>query len=48
MFFGDELAYWGGPVPAIAGASSTTTFGVSLVAVSATSIDAQPVLVSSQ
>ena len=33
MFFGDELAYWGGPVPAVAGASSTTTFGVSLVAV---------------
>ena len=48
MFFGDTLAYWGGPVPAVAGASSTSTFGISLVAVSATSIDAQPVLVSSQ
>jgi len=48
MFFGDQLAYWGGPVPAVAGTSSSTTFGISLVAVSATSIDAQPVLVSGQ
>ena len=46
MFFGDDLAYWGGPVPAVADASSSTTFGISLVAVSATSLDAAPVLVS--
>lgn len=46
MFFGNELAYWGGPVPALAGASSSATFGISLVAVSATTLDAQPVLVS--
>ena len=48
MFFGNDLAYWGGPVPAVADASGATTFGISLVAVSATSLDADPVLVSSQ
>jgi hypothetical protein len=48
MFFGDDLAYWGGPVPAVADASSTTTFGISLVAASATSIDAQPVLIGTE
>ena len=48
MFFGDDLAYWGGPVPAVSGASTTSTFGISLVAVSATSLDAQPVLVSGE
>ncbi len=48
MFFSDDLAYWGGPVPAIAGASSASTFGISLVAISATSLDAEPVLVSSE
>ena len=47
MFFGHELAYWAGAVSAIAGASSPTTFGVSLVDVSATTLDSQPVLVGS-
>ena len=47
MFFGDELAYWAGAVSAVAGVSSPTTFGVSLVSVSATTLDAQPVLVGS-
>ena len=47
MFFGDELAYWAGAVSAISGASGHTTFGVSLVGVSATTLDAQPVLVGS-
>jgi hypothetical protein len=47
MFFGGDLSYWAGPVTAVSGASGSTTFGVSLVAVSATTLDAQPVLVSS-
>src|SRR4051794_14347552 len=47
MFFGGDLAYWAGATPAIAGTSSPTTFGVSLVDVSAPTLDAQPVLVGS-
>lgn len=47
MFFGDQLAYWAGTASAISGASSPKTFGVSLVGVSATTLDAQPVLVGS-
>jgi hypothetical protein len=46
MFFGDELSYWAGKTPVVAGASGSTIFGVSLVAVSATTLDTQPVLVS--
>lgn len=45
MFFGGDLAYWAGATPAIAGTSSPTTFGVSLVDLSAPTLDAQPVLV---
>jgi hypothetical protein len=47
MFFGGDLAYWAGAAPAIAGTSGPTTFGVSLVDVSAPTLDAQPVLVGS-
>ena len=47
MFFGNELAYWAGAVSAIAGTSSPTTFGVSLVDVSAPTLDSQPVLLGS-
>ncbi|MFL5670515.1 MAG: anti-sigma factor family protein [Chloroflexota bacterium] len=47
MFFGGDLAYWAGEASAIAGASGPTTFGVSLVDVSAPTLDAQPVLVGS-
>jgi len=44
MFFSDDLAYWVGPVPAVAGLTGPATFGVSLVeaAVPATATD--PVL----
>jgi len=45
MFFSDDLAYWIGPVPAVAGLSGDARFGVSLVDASGTSIDAPPVLV---
>jgi len=47
MSFGNDLAYWGGPVPVVAHASSGSVFGISLVLVSATSLDAAPVLVGS-
>ena len=46
MFFGDDLAYWRGAVPVIADATGASTFGVSLVEASATTIDTDPVLVS--
>jgi len=46
MFFGGDLAYWRGASPAVADASSATRFGVSLVALSAPTLDAEPVLVS--
>ena len=46
MFFGGDLAYWRGASPAVAEASSSDTFGVSLVAVSAPSVDSDPVLIS--
>ncbi|HEX6869046.1 MAG TPA: anti-sigma factor [Candidatus Limnocylindrales bacterium] len=46
MFFGDDLSYWRGATPVVADAGTTSTFGVSLVAVSATTIDTDPVLVS--
>jgi hypothetical protein len=48
MSFGNDLAYWGGPVPVVAGVSSGAVFGISLVQVSATSLDAAPVLVGSE
>ena len=44
MFFGEDLAYWVGSVPAVSGLSSGATFGVSLVGVSGTAIDTDPVL----
>lgn len=46
MFFGDDLSYWRGSVPVVAQATASSTFGVSLVAASATTIDSDPVLVS--
>src|SRR3954470_5242137 len=47
MFFGGDLAYWAGATPAIAGTSSPRRFGVSLVDLSAPTLDAEPVLVGS-
>ena len=44
MFFGEDLAYWVGSVPAVSGLSSGATFGVSLVGASGTTIDTDPVL----
>ena len=44
MFFGDDLAYWTGPAPAVSGVSGAATFGVSLVDASGSSIDTAPVL----
>jgi hypothetical protein len=44
MFFSDDLAYWVGPAPAVAGLVSAATFGVSLVDASGSVIDSQPVL----
>jgi hypothetical protein len=45
MFFNDDLAFWVGPSPAIAGLSSGATFGVSLVDAASSSVDTDPVLV---
>jgi hypothetical protein len=45
MFFSDDLSYWVGPVPAVAGLTGSATFGVSLVGVSGGAIDTEPVLV---
>ena len=45
MFFNDDLAFWVGPTPAIAGLSSGATFGVSLVDAAGSAVDADPVLV---
>ena len=45
MFFGGDLAYWVGSVPAVSGLSGAATFGVSLVSASGGSVDAEPVLV---
>ena len=44
MFFSDELAYWVGPAPAVAGLVSGATFGVSLVDVEGSATDTEPVL----
>jgi anti-sigma factor RsiW len=44
MFFSEDLAYWVGSVPAVAGVSSGAIFGVSLVGASGTTIDTDPVL----
>jgi hypothetical protein len=46
MFFGGDLAYWVGPVPALAGVAPGARFGVSLVDLAATDQPGQPVLVS--
>jgi hypothetical protein len=45
MFFNDALAFWVGPAPAIAGVSSSATFGVSLVDAAGSAVDTDPVLV---
>jgi hypothetical protein len=44
MFFNEDLAFWVGPAPAIAGVSSGATFGVSLVDAAGSSVDTDPVL----
>jgi len=45
MFFGGGLAYWVGPVPAAAGATDGTKFGISLAPIDAQGTDAAPVMV---
>jgi hypothetical protein len=45
MFFNEDLAFWVGPAPAIAGVSSGATFGVSLVDAAGSTVDTDPVLV---
>jgi hypothetical protein len=45
MFFGDSLAYWVGPVPAVAGLPDHAKFGVTLVSLASPDPSAQPVLV---
>jgi anti-sigma-K factor RskA len=47
MFFGGGVAYWVGPVAAVAGLSGHATFGVSLVNVGGSAAGAPPVLVGS-
>ena len=44
MFFGDGLAYWIGPAPAVKGVQSGATFGVSLVDASGSALGSQEVL----
>jgi hypothetical protein len=44
MFFSTDLAYWVGPTPAVAGLSGAATFGVSLVEVSRSGVETDPVL----
>jgi hypothetical protein len=44
MFFNQDLAFWVGPSPAIAGLSSGATFGVSLVDAAGSSVNGDPVL----
>jgi hypothetical protein len=45
MFFNEDLAFWVGPSPAIAGVSDGATFGVSLVDAAGSAVDTDPVLV---
>ncbi len=44
MFFGGDLAYWVGDVAALRDVTGEATFGVSLVEVGGTSLDADPVI----
>lgn len=44
MFFNQDLAFWVGPSPAIAGVSNGATFGVSLVDAAGPAVDGDPVL----
>lgn len=44
MYFSDDLAYWVGPAPAVAGLGDGATFGVSLVNSNGTGADSEPVL----
>ena len=44
MFFSDDLAYWVGPAPAVAGLVTGATFGVSLVDACGSAVDSAPVL----
>jgi hypothetical protein len=46
MFFGGDLAYWVGDVPAVGGLGSGASFGVSLVDLAHPDVAGQPVLVS--
>lgn len=45
MFFAGELAFWAGDTPAVATLGDGATFGVSLVEVGGSSLDADPVIV---
>ena len=45
MFFADDLAFWVGETPAIAGQAGGMTFGVSLTDVDDPSLEADPVIV---
>ena len=44
MFFSDDLAYWVGPAPSVAGLVGDVTFGVSLANVDGSALDSAPVL----
>lgn len=44
MFFADELAFWVGDTPEVSDLQDGTTFGVSLVDVGGSSLDAEPVI----
>ena len=44
MFFNQDLAFWVGPSPAVAGLSTGATFGVSLVDAAGSAVDTDPVL----
>lgn len=44
MFFGGDLAYWIGDVAAVQGVTGDATFGVSLVEIGGSALDATPVI----
>jgi len=45
MFLGDDIAYWVGPVPSLAGLGAGSTFGISLVPLSGDPVSGDPVLI---
>ncbi len=46
MYFSDDVAFWSGESPELAGAPADATFGVTLIGASGSEVDAAPVLVS--